>query len=346
MTAGLVKVLSIDGAGMRGLIPARVLEYLETELNKKRGGFAPLHQVFDLIAGTSSGAVLAIGLTAPRSPGGDEAVFKPSDLVEFYYEHGDELFPPAGLRAMRPLTEARYSARPWERFLRTRFGDRTMRQALTNLLVVTYDIEERQPWFFKKRDRGKAARYVPDQPDPDFALWKVARAASATPTYFDPVLLRAEPGREGVQPGREYALIDGGLFAHNPSLCAFAEARKVFPSGSDILLVSLGSGIASRRFPIDTVCAWGGSGWIDPSAGMPMLSCAMAGQSDAVNHQLSLLLPEDRYFRFDARLTLASDEIDDATDVNLHRLDQHADAILEEQTNNGRLDQLIDLLAS
>jgi patatin-like phospholipase/acyl hydrolase len=77
------KILSIDGGGIRGIIPALLLDYIETKTEK------PIAEMFDLIAGTSTGAVLALGMTKPKSDGSPE--FTPAAIAEMYREEGEDI---------------------------------------------------------------------------------------------------------------------------------------------------------------------------------------------------------------------------------------------------------------
>jgi patatin-like phospholipase/acyl hydrolase len=332
----LIRVLSIDGGGVRGLIPARLLEHLEAETNRRRGAPKPLSEVFDLIVGTCTGGIIAIGLAAPEPAGANAPAFTPGALADMFSEDGDEIFPRSVLRQLHQSTEQCYSTRLLEHMLRIRLGELTFRDALTNVTVVAYDIERRRPHLFRRRGLGRAQVNGAAESDPDFYLWQAARAATAIPAYFEPARVRA------VTDGSEYTLIDGAVFASNPALVALAEARRSFPGEADILVVSLGTGRATQPYTYDRVRAWSYPGWADPRHGVPLLNCAMDGQAATAAQVMAGLLPDDRYFRFDAPLDRASDQPDNTDTDNLDLLDEHARQIIGRERD--RLDRLIKLL--
>ena len=131
--------------------------------------------------------------------------------------------------------------------------------------MPSYDTNEPGPYFFKTTD-AKAS------PDDDFPLNVVARATSAAPTYFEPV----ESG--------ERALVDGGVFATNPAMCALAEALNTV-SPKEVVLVSLGTGERTHKRDFDEIKDWGLANWA-----RPILDVVFDGVSDAVNYQLKRVL--------------------------------------------------------
>lgn len=130
---------------------------------------------------------------------------------------------------MGSIVEEKYPADGIESVLDRYFGTTRLKDALTEVLVPSYEIERRVPFFFK-------SRYAKEKPEYDFPMKTVARATSAAPTYFEPVQIITDDGLD------YYALIDGGVFANNPALCAYAEAIRMFPGAEDFVLVSLGTG--------------------------------------------------------------------------------------------------------
>ncbi len=230
--ARLIKILAIDGGGLRGIIPATVLMEIEKRTGKR------IAELFDVIAGTSTGGILAVGLAKPGADGHPR--YTASDLRELYFDEGKVIFPqtafPVSLwsEAKRPFAE-KYASGGIEGVLKKYFGDSRLREACCNLLLTSYEIQLRQPWFFRS-DRAR------ENADYDFALWEAARATSAAPTYFAPARIarRGKGGQESSEQPAFWMLIDGGTYANNPALCAYAEARQLDP-GCDVFLVSLGT---------------------------------------------------------------------------------------------------------
>ncbi|HZZ80802.1 MAG TPA: patatin-like phospholipase family protein, partial [Gemmataceae bacterium] len=209
------RILSIDGGGIRGLIPAVVCQKME-EWSKM-----PLHKLFDLIAGTSTGGILGMGLTVP--PNGKPA----SDLVAFYKSEGAGIFgkPRSTLRQLL-CGVPRYGEERLTEVLARYFGDTKISDAIVDVLVTTYDLRQRTPYYISRR-RAKENN-VHDMP-----MRVAGRATSAAPTYFTPC-----------QVG-ERALVDGGIVANNPACLALAEAAQLWP-GEEYLVVSLGTGALAK----------------------------------------------------------------------------------------------------
>lgn len=194
------RILSIDGGGIRGIIPAVVLAEIENRTGK------PVSQLFDLVAGTSTGGILALGLC--KSDGSGNPQFSAEKLMELYTERGGEIFSRSfwhGVSSVAGLLEEVYPAEPLETVLKDYFGTDLLKNALKPVLISSYDIEHRQPFFFKS--------WREDENTVEMRL--VARATSAAPTYFEPLKLALDTG--------EATLIDGGVFGYF-RLCGSKEA--------------------------------------------------------------------------------------------------------------------------
>jgi patatin-like phospholipase/acyl hydrolase len=140
----MTRILSIDGGGIRGLIPVMVL----TEIGKLTQ--KPIVKLFDVIAGTSTGGILACGLCVPDSAG--EPIFSASALVDLYLHEGPRIFPYHVFERLTEHFEAKYPASGIEQVLHEYFGELRPSEALTELFVTAYDIERRKPKFFRTKD--------------------------------------------------------------------------------------------------------------------------------------------------------------------------------------------------
>ena len=292
-------MLAIDGGGIRGLIPALVL----TELEERSG--RRTFELFDLIAGTSTGGILACALCAPDP-------LPARELVALYEEEGPEIFDRSlfqRIRSAEGLLDEKYDDTALDRALERFLGHKRLSETRPDLLVPSYDTALPGPYFFK----STKAR---TDPADDFPLSVVARATSAAPTYFEPV------------EANERALVDGGVFATNPAMCAFAEVlEQVAPR--EVVLLSLGTGERTRKRTFDEIKDWGLARWA-----RPILDVVFDGVSDAVHYQLDHVLGGERYWRLQVELTLASDDLDDATEDNLARLRGHAEDLLRDRSTD------------
>jgi hypothetical protein len=315
-------LLAIDGGGIRGLIAARVLAELEERTGK------PVADGFDLVAGTSTGGILALGLSLPGDSGAPK--YAAAELADLYREHGAEIFPQSRwtLRNLtRGVFDERYSAKGLERVLRAYFGDAPLGAALKPVLISSYDIQGCEPHFFKSwREPHRAVR-----------MRDAARATSAAPTYFEPALV--DTG------GATNALVDGGVFINNPAMSAYAEARLLFPDTpeEDLRVVSVGTGALTEPLSYRAARGWGKLGWV-----RPLLDVMFDGVSDAVDYQLRALLNRPgaarRYYRLQTRLDNASDAMDDASEKNLDKLEEDAAALI--RAHEADLDAIGDFLGA
>lgn len=325
-------VLSVDGGGIRGIIPAMILQHLEQRL-KEAGVDKPFHRLFDLMAGTSTGSIIVLGLTAPAENRSD-AAFSISDILRIYENQGREIFPPARFRSLRTVSQVwteRYDHRPLEGILKEWFGDLTLKDALTNVLVTAFDTEHTKPFLMKSRHFPKGG-----VTDLNFYMRDAARASSAAPTFFELPYIQAL-NRED----QRFSLIDGGVFANNPALCAYIEARKMFPRAKKYTILSLGTGRASWGYPYEDVKDWGYIDWVRPGKGTPLFRMIMRGQSECVAHHLSRI-DEVEYIRLNGLLDNRSELMDDAGERNIQRLKQAAETIIRE--NEEKLQRIVSLL--
>ncbi|MCZ2148671.1 MAG: patatin-like phospholipase family protein [Bryobacterales bacterium] len=313
------KILSIDGGGIRGIVPALVLAKIE-----QRTGKAISH-LFDLVAGTSTGGILALALA--KAGKDRQPRYSAGDLAALYENEGAIIFRKAAWRKFLPagaLFEERYGKAGIEDVLERYFGEARLNEALTEVLVTSYEIERRTPFFFRSSKARKDAGY-------DFPMKQAARATSAAPTYFEPLRIDTE-GAKGY-----YALVDGGLYANNPAMCATVEARQLFP-GEDLLVVSLGTGALTRPLPYRRARAWGLARWAKP-----VLDIVFDGVSSTVDFQLRQLLGK-RYFRLQPKLDESLQEMDNASDSNIRKLKLLAEEVIREHAEG--LDELCEMLLS
>lgn len=321
------RILSIDGGGIRGLIPAMVMAEIESRTGQR------IADLFDLVAGTSTGGLLALGaVKASREAvaSARRAYYTAAEMVALYEMEGPRIFyrqPWRMLTTVDGLLDEKYPSENIEAVLAEYFGDSRLSETMTDVIVPAYDLETRESIFFKSR-KARA------NPMDDCLMWQAARATSAAPSYFEPALVQQSADLS-------YALVDGGVFANSPAMCAYAEARKHYPQAEDILLVSLGTGNLTRRIPFDDARNWGLAEWV-----APLFNVLFDGMADVVDYQLIQLLPTQadgrRYFRFQTRLASASDAVDDASRTNIRALKLVAQDLI--QANSALLDELCQQL--
>jgi patatin-like phospholipase/acyl hydrolase len=303
-----VRILSIDGGGIRGIIPALVLVELEKRAGKRT------FELFDLIAGTSTGGILACALCAPDP-------LPATQLVGLYRERGPDIFDRSlfqRIRSAEGLLDEKYDDAGLDSALEDFLSDKRLSEAKPDLIVPSYDTNSPAPYFFKT----KKAR---ESPADDFPLSTVARATSAAPTYFE------------AEHVGEKSLVDGGVFAVNPGMCALAEVLR-FKPGAEVVVLSLGTGQRTTQRPFDEIKDWGLVAWA-----RPILEVVFDGISDAVDYQLTQVLSETSYWRLQIELEGASDHLDDASEKNIAALEERAAALIAQ--SGDKLDAAVAAIA-
>lgn len=340
-----VAILSIDGGGIRGIIPGVILEYVESELRKFEGDDVRLADYFDLIAGTSTGGILTGLYLLPDVAKNSRPKYTAQEAVDLYFLNGPKIFDLSIWQRIDTLggfSDEKYDAAAFEKALKNYFGDSLLSDLLKPCLITAYDIEKRAAVFFNSED----ARQTDVK---NFKMRDVVRATSSAPTYF-------EPARIFSQDGAASALIDGGVFANNPALCAYAEARKLSfapagkteqPCGQDMLLISVGTGSKSmarkQPYKYEKFKNAGKLKWIHP-----VIEIMMSGNSETVNYQLLQMFDtfaqQDKhdYHRLDPDIGLADAKMDNAKPENMEALRQAGKAFISE--HQSELDLIVQKL--
>lgn len=318
-----IKVLAIDGGGIRGLIPAMILAKIEEMTGK------PVCRLFDLMAGTSTGGILVLALTIPSKSNKSVPAYSAENLISLYTEKGKKIFSNNIFHTTATaggLLGEKYPSSGINSVLKTYFGAALLSEALTPVLVSSYEIGLRKPFFFKSRHAKN-----PLKENYDFLMWQVARATSAAPTYFEPfrIPINDNGGAD------YYTFVDGGVYANNPSMCAFAEAKAMFGNTADIMVLSLGTGELTKTIAFQDAKDWGLVQWAKP-----ILGIVFDGVSDTVDYQMNQLLNNNRYTRIQASLAQMGKGIDDASKENIHELKLLGQSIIEDWQKSGKLDKL------
>lgn len=259
------KILSIDGGGIKGIFPAAILTYLEEHCLDGE----PIGGYFDLIAGTSTGGIIALGLAAGLPA---------KSLSDLYINQGWKVFPPrrykwSNLRLNR-LIKNRYQRDELDRLLKETLGNIKLRESRYRLLIPATEARNGDPYVFK-------TPHHPDyRLDGEKQMAEVAAATSAAPTYLKPV----------IQDG--YVLLDGGIWANNPTLMALIEALTCFNISTDnIFVLSIGCG--QKGFQINKAQTKGSGQF----TWRGIIDVAMHYQSLAAVNQTGLLIGRDKVTR-------------------------------------------------
>ncbi|MCK5673638.1 MAG: patatin-like phospholipase family protein [Spirochaetales bacterium] len=310
-----VKILSIDGGGIRGYIPALILEELSAFLDQESGN-GNLFAAFDIIAGTSSGSLTALGIAAPnRKKGnggyGNKPEYTMTDIVNIYETCRTDIFPERTLDRLGMVKQAfheKYDSSGLEKVLEGFFEERTMKDCLTNVLIASFDILSNKPVIISNDD--------------DFYMKDVSRASSAAPTFFEPAVI------ESISKEKKYCMIDGAMAANNPAMFAYIKARIKFPRADKFIIFSIGTGQSKSFYNYEQIKNWGFVDWILPSNGTPIYSIMSRARESCVTMQLSNI-PGVEYYRINPFLEGESLEIDNVSFENMKRLKATAEKVIE-----------------
>lgn len=274
------RILTIDGGGIKGMFPASFLATIEDTLGDR------VVKYFDLIVGTSTGGIIALGLGMG---------FSAQELANFYEELGTKVFPGNGiLRSLRQLLFAKYSDKPLREALVGKFGERKLGESTTRLVVPALNLETGEVYIFKTSHDPRFAR------DYKESVVTVALATSAGPTFFPTHrMMTGTP------------LVDGGLYANNPTGLAVVEAIGVlnWPKES-IQVLSLGCTDSALSIGLGRKFALGIGYW-----GGKAVNVFMKAQSSASLGTAAVLIGHDAITRVDMTVSAGRYTMDSTSGI-------------------------------
>lgn len=278
------RILSLDGGGLRGMMSLQVLRRLESLLQQRFQDKALcLGDYFDLIAGTSTGAIIAAGLSLGMSV---------NEIEDHYRALGNKVFMRSFWR--RGLLQQSYDAEAVALALREVLGADMLKDIKfrTGLLVVAKRLDTGSTWVITNNHESRYFKPNPDRPatipNGEYPLWQVVRASTAAPTFFAPEKISIHSSASPEREDTEGFFVDGGCSPHNnPSLQALMTATMAgykfdWKAGDDkLLLVSIGTGKANPE--VDTSSKFAG---LAAAQGVLALKNLMEDCSDLVETML------------------------------------------------------------
>ena len=305
------RVLAIDGGGIRGIFPATVLVDLERRLAPRR-----VADAFDLIVGTSTGGIIALGLTVPD---GDRPRHPAERLLELYLTDAETIFPGGGPASLPELPQrlregARYSVAGLEELLDSYLGDTRLTAALVDVVVTSYDLAYGEPVMLSSRTRSG---YVSD-----VSMIAAARATCAAPMFFKPQVI--------TDGDRERTLVDGGLCVSNPAVLGYLLGEQAATRAErPLVLVSLGTGTRPPRIPLSAAEAHMGDSF---RAARTLLEAVATGSGHLIHGLLTRLADGERfrYWRLQTTVGPCSFTMDDSRPENVACLSERARELVSE----------------
>ncbi|OWM70908.1 patatin-like protein 2 [Punica granatum] len=349
----LITILSIDGGGVRGIIPATILSFLESQLQELDGEDVRLADYFDVVAGTSTGGLLTAMLTAPDKNNDNRPLFAAKDVRSFYLEHCPKIFPQkrglwgSAQTLMKSLNGPKYDGKYLHRIVREKLGDTRLHSTLAHAIIPTFDIKRLQPVIFSTFEVTKG-RYL------DALLSDICIGTSAAPTYLPAHYFKNEDEGGRFQ---EFHLIDGGVAANNPALVAISQVTKqIIGQNPDFnlfsptdyrrfLVISIGTGSSKieQKYNAKMAAEWGTLGWLLHDGSVPLVDAFTQASGDMVDFHLSAVFQalhsEENYLRIqDDKLSGKETSVDNSSKKNLNNLVQIGEELLQKPVSRVNLE--------
>lgn len=295
-------ILSLDGGGIRGAATAQFLTLVDEKLRTEHG--KSLRDCLHFYAGTSTGCIIALALATTD--------LELAEINELYnVKNAKKIFAEnEGWFELDGINAPKYEGSGKSNFLKEKFGKAKLSSVPRDkhVLAVTYGIEKRKPEVIKSTN--PIHRKLPS--------WLVADASSAAPTYF--------PTKETIMSDSEDAcwLVDGGVTANNPTMCAIAEAIKVWPKQAlqDLRVISVGTGYRTRKINGPESRNWGALGWFAKGHIFDLLT-----DERVVAYQAYSILTSGNYIRVNSEMRAQpglpnppDDAMDDISHSNIRKL--------------------------
>lgn len=309
-----IKILAIDGGGIRGIIPIIILKHIEEKLGKS------ITHHFDIMGGTSAGGIIVLFLNIPHFKKIGSSRYSAQAVHEIYKKFSKSIFSRSALQRLKTVNGwwgDKYSDLPLKVLLEQFMGDLTTMDTVKDVIVPSYDLSNERTYFFKPSH--------PLRPEKVFLLSDVARATSAAPTYFKPAEIHDVYNKE------KHIMIDGGVSVNNPALSALVYAFHQHGIDANYMVVSIGTGTThgSRKSKLEysnlNVDNAGKLGWAKA-----IVSLLMDSVNDVTDHQMREILPQTNYYRMQIVMEPEHSELDNISDENIAALEQYAEQFIKD----------------
>ena len=281
------RILSIDGGGIKGIVPAVVLLHLEKILQHlSNNPNSRIHDYFDLFSGASTGAIIIAGLLSPDN--NNRPKYSSKEILDLYLENGQIIFNSSlfqEIKSVSGIVNVKYDSEGLESVFEKYFGKSELKDLLKPSLIPVYDLSRGKNYFFRQQKALKSPRH-------NFYVKDLLRAATSALTYFPPAQISTANNKE------HRCFIDGGVFANNPALSAYAEFRYHNSDlhAKDTMMLSLGTGRKTTNLDCEVTANWGAAEWL--YQGSYLTSNAVASASD---YQLNAVYDSNtNYLRLDS----------------------------------------------
>ena len=311
----MVKIISIDGGGIKGIVGSTILQEIESRLD------GPIHEYVDVITGTSTGGLIACGLTVPDENGNPK--FNMQDIIDTYNDLGTTVFNRSfwhKLKTLWGLIGPKFPIDGLQEVLTEKLGDIKLSESLIEVIMCTYDLGSGWPVIFSSKDEVLNQARMLD----------ICMGTSSVPTYFPSVEARTK--------NNVFNLIDGGIFAVNPALSAYALTKKR-DKDAKVDIISIGNGNYGEVYKHEETKDWGLLEWASPVSNV-----ILDGIGDAINYQTKILCEADggSYTRLQFDLPEELSKMDNASKSNMEALSKATTQYIYE--NSYLIQQVVEKL--
>lgn len=317
-----IRILSLSGGGIRGLVTLEVLKYLEEKTGK------PISQLFDLVVGSSTGSLISSLLLYPDENG--QPKYTASQVSDLYAQHSHMIIDqPWWYKwlTLNGLLGPQYMNAGKKKLLSSKFDGLTLNQLLLPTIIPAYSVKSQLPRRF----------YSWRQPDGNYQLWPLILAATSPPGYFPHVIL-VSPNNKGFD-----VLVDSGIYADDPSLVGLSAAVDLVPE-EQFLIISIGTGVYVPAINEVEASHWGKLRWAQDLVDV-IMNAQNLNYVETLNiFSEKLITPNVEYHHFDIELPSEAANFIDMSPKNIQALKQAGQQLVND--NQAELDRVAELLTS
>lgn len=316
-------ILVIDGGGLRGIIPVRILQKIEELTGKK------IQDSFDMLAGTSTGGLIASCMTLRDEQQPDKPKYSLEEIADIYITKSNVIFPhKSGISSffhkLTNLYSPAFSDAGIDTVLKQYIAGQTVKDSLLPIMISTYDLNGNRPVFFKSSE-GFSDETA------NAKIYDVCRATSAAPTYL--------PAYSFLHKGKMLTGIDGGVYVNNATMAAIAEISKYGSKGfykkrdgtnvafEDIRVLSLGTGSFNGTISETEATSWGELQWVQK-----ITDIMMKGVNQTTDYEGSEMLNDGYYLRL--TIDIAEEKYSDMSDSSEETRNYLEQAVKDQITMN------------
>ncbi len=305
----LKRILSLDGGGVRGIVSLIFLERMEEKARMRT------RELFDFVIGTSTGGLAALALTQGQQ------IRSATQILKVYLSQASNIFGKENWIWNQLFFGPKYNSDSFGKLAKQIFGQALLSECCIPTAVTSYDTSTRKPHLLASWSSSSDS-------EQKLRSWEAAMATSAAPTYFPPCELG------------DRCLVDGGVYANNPTVVGISEAKRLWNQDNvDFLVVSIGTGVSKVGYLASEVEQWGMLKWVHP-----LVDCMFDASSESVDRIAQSLVGSEQYFRLQCPLQLNNMPLDEVAERNLMQLVAAARRAVEEKDEE--IDAALDKLLS